>query len=280
MTTPTQAPGWRSVLEELRDEAQENYERHLLRSARPENQGSVVWEERTEEFRQNSEALTSALAECDRLSAALAENSGPQTPVECDHPQEASSSTPAPSASGWRALEEVPSVGRKIVALYLDGSGAQLFYVAEDALIDSEGDECALLAETGNFGAWAYLPKRFRLWCEARADDPLIFPAESGADDDGSWGRHTGQNERDNLLLSALAEAEGALKRAMEWKPDRIRATSEITIGDLKSDAGIEVRLYHPDWTFLDHDWTDFCGCWDQLASALASLQRVRGDHP
>ena len=36
--------------------------------------------------------------------------------------------------------------------------------------------------------------------------------AESGADVDGSWGHHTGQNERNTLLLSALAEAEGALE--------------------------------------------------------------------
>lgn len=66
------------------------------------------------------------------------------------------------------------------------------------------------------------------------------LPAESGADDRADLGRDTGQNERDTLL-SALAEAEGALKVA-------------------KRDFMLAAKFVPP-----------------EIASALSTIQRARG---
>lgn len=88
----------------------------------------------------------------------------------------------------WRPIGVRPEPGRKIIALFDDGSGARLFYVHDGGLIDAdEGDEWDADALDENYGLWAYLPSDFSLWCENRSDDPLKFPVPTttGGGEDG-----------------------------------------------------------------------------------------------
>jgi hypothetical protein len=83
----------------------------------------------------------------------------------------------APSHLDWRFHPDMPKPGRKIVALYDDGSGGQLFFAHEGGLIDADGHD---RDDLDNFSAWAYLPPGFKLWCELRGDDDAFtFPDEA-----------------------------------------------------------------------------------------------------
>lgn len=79
-TPAPSASEWLESLEELRGDAQENYERHAKRSALPENQDSVIWKERTDKFRRDTEALSHAIS----LLSALAEAELRATNAEMD----------------------------------------------------------------------------------------------------------------------------------------------------------------------------------------------------
>ncbi len=83
--------------------------------------------------------------------------------------------TPGP----WFVPMERPEPGRKIVALYDDGSGAQLAYVTEVGFIDQNGDEQDEDWLIDHMGVWAYLPDHVRMWCELRGEDPYTFTAAS-----------------------------------------------------------------------------------------------------
>jgi len=74
----------------------------------------------------------------------------------------------------WNAMDVQPESGRKIVALYDDGSGAQMFLVHDSGFIDCEGDE---RKELTHCDRWAYLPDDLEFWCEIRSEDPVCFPA-------------------------------------------------------------------------------------------------------
>ena len=76
-----------------------------------------------------------------------------------------------------------PRPGSRIIAVYYDGSGANLFIVVDDKqgglrLIDQDGEETSFeyLADA-DYSEWAYLPDGKRLWCEKRADDPITVAA-------------------------------------------------------------------------------------------------------
>lgn len=80
----------------------------------------------------------------------------------------------------WQA--GTPRPGKRIVALYNDGSGATLFAVVDDGeggalLFDSDGEQYSIeyLTEGESYGGWAYLTDDTKLWCELRADEPMNF---------------------------------------------------------------------------------------------------------
>jgi hypothetical protein len=79
---------------------------------------------------------------------------------------------------GWRSTAERPDSDRKIIALFDDGSGANLFFTYESGLIDAEGTEYGW-SQFSCYSHWTYLPDGFRLWCEDRDEDPYTFPAPS-----------------------------------------------------------------------------------------------------
>jgi len=127
----------------------------------------------------------------DAILSAVQAGGGPELPGQGDGERpELPSGDAGPTAraapeaepSGWRNFLAAPASRRKIVALYNDGSGANLFYVTDfGELIDSDGESANNL-DDGGYGLWAYIPDAHRLWCEWRADEPMILPsAESGA---------------------------------------------------------------------------------------------------
>ena len=63
----------------------------------------------------------------------------------------------------WNGLDKKPESGRRIIALFDDGSGARLFLAHDGGLLDLDGDEATL--EEG-YGLWAYLPDGMKLWFE------------------------------------------------------------------------------------------------------------------
>lgn len=73
----------------------------------------------------------------------------------------------------WRPITDPPDIGRKIVALYGDGSGSRMFYRYDGGYIDPDGHD---FGDIDGFVIWSYLPPDFRLWCEDQADDPLTLP--------------------------------------------------------------------------------------------------------
>lgn len=68
-----------------------------------------------------------------------------------------------------------PQPGRKIVALNDDGSGAMMFWVHDDGLIEAEGDDCTMVWFQSNFIWWSYIPDTVEFWCETRTDDPMTL---------------------------------------------------------------------------------------------------------
>lgn len=75
--------------------------------------------------------------------------------------------------SGWRPIDQAPDLGRKIVALYGDGSGASMFWRHDGGYIDADGDELDELPD--HYALWTYLPDSFQFWCECRSDEPMTL---------------------------------------------------------------------------------------------------------
>lgn len=65
----------------------------------------------------------------------------------------------------WNDLTVKPECGKRIVALFNDGSGASLFWVHDHGLMNNDGDEGAVLSAK-DYCLWAYLPDDFRIWIE------------------------------------------------------------------------------------------------------------------
>lgn len=74
----------------------------------------------------------------------------------------------------WRKITEKPESGKRVVALYNDGSGAVLFFVHDDGVMDSDGDEYAGLSPD-SFDLWAYLPDGFELHFEGHVEHPTPY---------------------------------------------------------------------------------------------------------
>jgi len=71
----------------------------------------------------------------------------------------------------WNKPDVKPERGRKVIALYSDGSGARMLFVHDKGFIDSDGEE----SNMKECDLWAYLPDDLEFWCETRADDPVTF---------------------------------------------------------------------------------------------------------
>lgn len=74
----------------------------------------------------------------------------------------------------WHELSEKPESGRRIIALYSDGSGAVLYLVHDNGLIDHDGDEYASL-DPKYVDRWAYLPDGFGLMFEGVEEYPTPY---------------------------------------------------------------------------------------------------------
>ena len=73
----------------------------------------------------------------------------------------------------WRTVLVEPKVGQKLVAIYDDGSGAELLYRTDDGYLDSYGDDHH---DLDSFAIWAPMPANFKFWCEIRGEDTFTFP--------------------------------------------------------------------------------------------------------
>ena len=85
----------------------------------------------------------------------------------------------------WRTFADTPEIGRKFIALYNDGSGAEMFFAIEGGVIDSDGDELyGWFSADHSYDRWAYLPDNLEFWCEVRAEDPMTLKivAQHGSD--------------------------------------------------------------------------------------------------
>jgi hypothetical protein len=68
----------------------------------------------------------------------------------------------------WHPRDEKPESGRRIVALFNDGSGARLLWVHDHGMMDNDGDESEAIGK--DYCQWAYLPDGFRIWIEDNLD--------------------------------------------------------------------------------------------------------------
>lgn len=78
--------------------------------------------------------------------------------------------------TAWTKMaEQKPQPGRKVAALWDDGSGCKLMYVVSPTeVIDSEGSTTSGDV-FGGFSVWSYLPDDYRFYCEDDDDDPVVF---------------------------------------------------------------------------------------------------------
>jgi hypothetical protein len=79
----------------------------------------------------------------------------------------------------WHSFADEPKVGRRIVAIYNDGSGAVLLYRTGQAYIDEDGCEKDVMGN--GFSMWAYLPANVKLWCEVRKYSSLQLDSMVGS---------------------------------------------------------------------------------------------------
>lgn len=75
----------------------------------------------------------------------------------------------------WHSAGIMPEVGRKVVALYCDGSGAMLLFRCDNGFIDESGDDFDADNWYDLAYIWTYLPDDFELWCEQRLQDPMTL---------------------------------------------------------------------------------------------------------
>lgn len=62
----------------------------------------------------------------------------------------------------WHKPAERPDSGRRIIALFDDGSGGNVFLVHDDGVLNEQGGE----DELDGYDIWAYLPDDYRLFFE------------------------------------------------------------------------------------------------------------------
>lgn len=74
-------------------------------------------------------------------------------------------------AEGWSTMETLPSIGRKFVGLWRDGSGAKMFWRHDAGFIDNEGDDFRAL---NDIELWTYLPDDFDFLCET-GEEPMML---------------------------------------------------------------------------------------------------------
>lgn len=74
----------------------------------------------------------------------------------------------------WHPITDKPASGKRIVALYNDGSGSTLFLVHDHGVIDSDGDEYSGLS-ADNYELWAYLPDTFELHFAGYEEHPTPY---------------------------------------------------------------------------------------------------------
>lgn len=74
----------------------------------------------------------------------------------------------------WHPVTIPVLVGRKLIAIYDDGSGAVLLYRHDGGYIDAEGTDCDDNWFRLYCGQWAYLPLGFEFWCE-RGNEPMTL---------------------------------------------------------------------------------------------------------
>ncbi len=74
----------------------------------------------------------------------------------------------------WHKVTEKPESGKRVVALYNDGSGAALFLVHDHGVIDSDGDDYKDISPE-NFDVWTHLPDDFELHFEGYEEHPTPY---------------------------------------------------------------------------------------------------------
>jgi hypothetical protein len=91
-------------------------------------------------------------------------------------------------AQVWHPVTELPEEGRKVVAIYSDGSGAPLLWKHDYGFLDQEGDEVSHDWFYGNVSVWSYLPDSVEFWCENLAEDPitLTLPGRAALQQEGA----------------------------------------------------------------------------------------------
>jgi hypothetical protein len=72
----------------------------------------------------------------------------------------------------WSDISTEPEVGRKVIALFDDGSGSMMLWRHDDGYVDQEGDEHS--AFPPHLFLWRYLPDDFEFWCETTSE-PLTL---------------------------------------------------------------------------------------------------------
>lgn len=75
--------------------------------------------------------------------------------------------------AGWTDFGTLPDLGRKFIAIYNDGSGANLFFRYDEGCLDQEGEEGP--TDWDAYGCWAYLPDGLKFWCELWEDEPMTL---------------------------------------------------------------------------------------------------------
>lgn len=182
-----------------------------------------------------------------------------------------------------------PQPGRKIVAINDDGSGAMMFWVHDEGLIEAEGDDCTFDWFKGNFIWWAYIPDSVEFWCETRADDPMTLkrlPAEFPSD--GTCVR-CGAAPRNASGLCATCVDEDA-ERAGEveneasqelWRKtldqERVVASGDLCWGCPPTGYPTDKTRCEPCPRRSENDGLEECGNWSATDPAALSSSRKQG---
>lgn len=112
----------------------------------------------------------------------------------------------------WFSANLMPESGRKIAAIYSDGSGVVMLWRHDDGFIDADGDDASEEWWDEQIGLWSYLPDDLEFWCEIRAEDPFHFTLSP---------EHLAAKARRATALSELAAQDAELIE--EPDPDLLR---------------------------------------------------------
>lgn len=70
----------------------------------------------------------------------------------------------------WHPMTEKPKSGSRVIAVFGDRSGATMFWVHDDGVMDNDGQEGSSISAEA-YEIWAYLPDDYRIWIEDNLDD-------------------------------------------------------------------------------------------------------------